>query len=82
MVSGNVANGTVHVSASAASASALVELTQGTPKSVMPSQMTTASPVPHGDVTVKFLKVMFSHTASGLVLHVSRATARPYRPDV
>lgn len=50
----------------------------------MPSQMITELSVPslQGEVTVKFLKTMFSHTASGLELHVKRATARPYLPDV
>lgn len=84
VTSGTVANGTLQVSLSAATASALVELTHGTPKSLVPSHMITAGavPFPHGEVTVKFLKTMFSHTASGLVLQVMRATARPYFPDV
>lgn len=80
----SVAKSTLHVSASAATASALVELTHGTPRSVIPSHIITALsvPLPQGEVTVKFLKTIFSHTASGLELHVRRATARPYFPDV
>lgn len=86
VASGNVANGTLHLSALAAIASVLFELTQSTPTSpLMLSHMTTALvavPLPHGDVTVKFLKVMFSQIAFGLELHVKEATARPYFPDV
>lgn len=83
-VSDKVANGTVQVSFSAATASALVEEIHGTPKPLTPSQIITALsvPFPQGEVTVKFLKTMFSHTAFGLVLHVRRATARPYFPEV
>lgn len=70
----------VHFFARAALASLLVALTQGTPMSPwMPSQMTTGSP-PHGLVTVKFLNWMLEHTALGL--HVRRATALPFFPDV
>lgn len=45
----------------------------------MPSHITTGDP-PHGLVTVKFLNRMFSQIAFGL--HVSRATARPYFPEL
>lgn len=84
---GSVANGTLHLSALAAIASVLFELTQSTPTSpLMLSHMTTALlvavPLPQGDVTVKFLNVMFSQMAFGLELHVSDATTRPYLPEV
>lgn len=86
VASGNVANEVLQVSANAATASALVELTHGIP--IPPwilLQITTALsvvPLPQGDVTVKFLKTMFSQTAFGFELHVREATARPYFPDV
>lgn len=84
---GSVANGTLHLSALAAIASELFELTQSTPTSpLMLSHMTTALlvavPLPQGDVTVKFLNVMFSQMAFGLELHVRDATTRPYLPEV
>lgn len=83
---GSVANGTLHLSALAAIATELFELTQSTPTSpLMLSHITTALlavPLPQGDVTVKFLKVMFSQMAFGLELQVKDATARPYLPDV
>lgn len=83
---GSVASGTLHLSALAAIASVLLELTQPTPTSpLMLSQMTTALvavPLPQGEVTVKFLNVIFSQMAFGLELQVREATARPYLPDV
>ena len=79
---GSSANGTVHLSARAAFASALVELTHGIPiPPLMLSQMMTGGP-PQGDVTLKSLNLMFSQTALGLELQVNEATARPYLPDV
>lgn len=84
---GRVAKGAVHLSASAAIASVLLLGTQSVPRPpLMLSQMMTALFVvvllPHGLVTVKFLKVMFSQTALGLELQVNLATARPYLPLV
>ncbi|KUI68508.1 hypothetical protein VM1G_04323 [Cytospora mali] len=81
-----VANGTLQVSALAATASLLLELTQPVPTPpLMLSQMMTALlavPLPQGLVTVKFLNVMFSHTALGFELQVREATTRPYLPEV
>ena len=55
----------------------LFELTQSTPTSpLMLSQMTTAAvavPLPQGDVTVKFLKVMFSQMALMYISHLLRS---------
>lgn len=86
VASGNVANEVLHVSANAATASALVELTHGIPiPPLMLLQITTALsavPLPQGDVTVKFLNTMFSQTALGFELQVRAATTRPYFPDV
>lgn len=51
----------------------------------MLSQMMTAGlavPLPQGEVTVKFLNLMFSQTALGFELQVKDATARPYLPLV
>jgi hypothetical protein len=84
---GSVASGPLHLSALAAIASVLFELTQSTPTSPeMLSQITTALlwavPLPQGEVTVKFLKVIFSQIAFGFELHVKEATARPYLPEV
>lgn len=84
---GSVAIGTLHLSALAAIASVLFELTQSMPMPpLMLSHMMTAEllavPLPQGDVTVKFLNVMFSQMAFGLELHVSEATTRPYLPEV
>lgn len=83
---GSVANGTLHLSAFAAIASVLFELTQSRPTSpLMLSQMTTAGlavPLLQGEVTVKFLKVMFSQMAFGLELQVNEATTRPNLPLV
>lgn len=79
---GSTANGTLHLSFSAAFASALVESTQGIPiPPLMLLQMITGGP-PQGEVTLKFLNLMFSQTALGLELQVNEATTRPYLPDV
>lgn len=70
----------VHLFANADRAWLLVEATHGVPMlPCMPSQITTGGP-PQGLVTLKFLKTMLEHTALGL--HVRRATARPYFPEV
>ena len=79
---GSTASGTVHLSASAAFASALVELTHGIPMPpLMLSHIMTGGP-PHGEVTLKSLNLIFSQTAFGLELQVKDATARPYLPEV
>lgn len=76
---GSVASPVLHFFFNAAVASALVELTHGMPmSSEIPSQMTTEGP-PHGLVTLKFLKRIFSQTAFGL--QVSLPTAVPYLPE-
>lgn len=78
----SVAMGALHVALSADEASGDVDLTQGVPTPpLMPSQMMTPDP-PHGDLIFQSTKRMFSQTAFGLVLHVSRAVLRPYLPDV